>query len=159
MALGIQGLNEQNEYRRYYPGGEVTAQMIGFTGDKDAGQEGIELAQQAWLGGTPGSRRVIINRRGDIVEDVAAIRAPQAGRDLALSIDSRLQYLAFRELQGGGRAQQGEGGRPRRRRRAAAARSSRSPTGRRTTRTAATRSRASGCATARSPTRSSPARR
>ena len=98
LALGITGLNEQNEYRRYYPGGEVTAQVIGFTGDKDAGQEGIELAQQPWLGGTPGSRRVIINRRGDIVEDVAAIRAPQAGRDLALSIDSRLQYLAFREL-------------------------------------------------------------
>jgi cell division protein FtsI (penicillin-binding protein 3) len=98
LAIGIKGLNEQNEYRRYYPGGEVTAHIIGFTGDKDAGQEGVELAQQAWLGGTPGSRRVIINRRGDIVEDVAAIRAPQAGRDLVLSIDSRLQYLAFREL-------------------------------------------------------------
>ena len=62
------------------------------------GQEGIELAQQAWLAGVPGSRRVIINRRGEAVEDVAAIRAPQAGRDLALAIDSRLQYLAFREL-------------------------------------------------------------
>jgi cell division protein FtsI (penicillin-binding protein 3) len=98
MQLGIKGLYEQNEYRRYYPGGEVTAQIVGFTGDKDLGQEGIELAQQKWLGGTPGSRRVIINRRGDIVEDVASIRAPQAGRDLALSIDSRLQYLAFREL-------------------------------------------------------------
>jgi cell division protein FtsI (penicillin-binding protein 3) len=98
LQLGIKGLNEQNEYRRYYPGGDVTAQIVGFTGDKDVGQEGIELAQQEWLGGTPGSRRVIINRRGDIVEDVAAIRAPQAGRDLALSIDSRLQYLAFREL-------------------------------------------------------------
>jgi cell division protein FtsI (penicillin-binding protein 3) len=98
LAIGIKGVNEQNEYRRYYPGGEVTAQIIGFTGDKDAGQEGVELAQQAWLGGTAGSRRVIINRRGDIVEDVAAIRAPQAGRDLVLSIDSRLQYLAFREL-------------------------------------------------------------
>jgi cell division protein FtsI (penicillin-binding protein 3) len=101
MKLGIKGLNEQNEYRRYYPGGEVTAQIAGFTGDKDLGQEGIELAQQPWLGGTPGSRRVIINRRGDIVEDVAAIRAPQAGRDIALSIDSRLQYLAFRELKAG----------------------------------------------------------
>jgi cell division protein FtsI (penicillin-binding protein 3) len=98
LELGINGLNEQNEYRRYYPGGEVTAQVIGFTGDKDAGQEGLELAQQTWLGGSVGSRRVIINRRGEIVEDVAAIRAPQAGRDLALSIDSRLQYLAFREL-------------------------------------------------------------
>jgi cell division protein FtsI (penicillin-binding protein 3) len=98
MALRIKGLNEQNEYRRYYPAGEVSAQIVGFTGDKDAGQEGIELAQQPWLAGQTGSRRVIINRRGDAVEDVAAIRAPQAGRDLALSIDSRLQYVAFREL-------------------------------------------------------------
>ena len=98
MALHIKGLNEQNEYRRYYPGGEVTAHIVGFTGDRDQGQEGMELSQQAWLGGAPGSRRVIINRRGDVVEDVAAIRAPRAGRDLALSIDSRLQYLAFREL-------------------------------------------------------------
>jgi cell division protein FtsI (penicillin-binding protein 3) len=98
MALRIKGLNDANEYRRYYPGGEVTAQIVGFTGDKDQGQEGIELAQQEWLGGKVGSRRVIINRRGDVVEDVASIRAPQAGRDLALAIDSRLQYLAFREL-------------------------------------------------------------
>ena len=158
MTLGIQGLNEQNEYRRYYPGGEVTAQIIGFTGDKDTGQEGIELAQQAWLGGMPGSRRVIINRRGDIVEDVAAIRAPQAGRDLALSIDSRLQYLAFRELKAAVERNKAKAGglvvSTRR-----AARSSRSRTGRHTTRTAATGSRASGCAIARSPTCSSPARR
>ena len=98
MALRIKGLHDQNEYRRYYPGGEVTAHVIGFTGDKDAGQEGMELAQQTWLAGSPGSRRVIINRRSEAVEDVAAIRAPQAGRDLALAIDSRLQYLAFREL-------------------------------------------------------------
>jgi len=98
MALRIKGLHDQNEYRRFYPGGEVTAHIVGFTGDRDAGQEGIELAQQAWLAGVPGSRRVIINRRNEAVEDVAAIRAPQAGRDLALSIDTRLQYLAFREL-------------------------------------------------------------
>ena len=98
MALKIKGLTESNEYRRYYPGGEVTAQIVGFTGDKDQGQEGIELAQQEWLGGKLGSRRVIINRRGEVVEDIASIRAPQAGRDLALAIDSRLQYLAFREL-------------------------------------------------------------
>jgi len=72
--------------------------ILGFTGDHDVGQEGIELAQQEWLGGKSGSRRVIINRRGEAVEDVESIRAPQAGRDLALSIDTRLQYLAFREL-------------------------------------------------------------
>ena len=96
--LKIKGIHDQNEYRRFYPGGETVSHILGFTGDQDAGQEGIELAQQEWLGGKPGSRRVIINRRGDAVEDVEAIRAPQAGRDLALAIDSRLQYLAFREL-------------------------------------------------------------
>ena len=98
MALGITGLHDQNEYRRYYPAGETMSHILGFTGDHDVGQEGMELAQQDWLGGKPGSRRVIVNRRGDAVEDVEAIRAPQAGRDLALSIDTRLQYLAFREL-------------------------------------------------------------
>jgi cell division protein FtsI (penicillin-binding protein 3) len=98
LALRIKGLHEETTYGRYYPAGEVAAHIIGFTGTRDAGQEGIELAQQAWLGGHAGSRRVIINRRGDVVEDVASIRAPQAGRDLALSIDSRLQHLAFREL-------------------------------------------------------------
>jgi cell division protein FtsI (penicillin-binding protein 3) len=98
LALRIKGLNEETAFRRYYPGGEVTSHVLGFTGDRDAGQEGIELAQQGWLAGVPGSRRVIINRRGEAVEDVASIRAPQEGRDLALSLDSRLQYLAFREL-------------------------------------------------------------
>jgi cell division protein FtsI (penicillin-binding protein 3) len=98
LALRIKGVNEETAFRRYYPGGEVTSHVVGFTGDRDAGQEGIELAQQHWLAGVPGSRRVIINRRGEAVEDVASIRAPQEGRDLALSLDSRLQYLAFREL-------------------------------------------------------------
>ncbi len=98
LALRIKGLNEEIAYRRFYPGGEVTSHVLGFTGDRDAGQEGIELAQQGWLAGIPGSRRVIINRRGEAVEDVASIRRPQEGRDLALSLDSRLQYLAFREL-------------------------------------------------------------
>jgi len=97
-ALKVKGIHDENEYWRYYPGGDVMSQIVGFTGDHDMGQEGLELAQQSWLGGKPGSRRVIINRRGEIVEDVQSIRAPQEGRDLALSIDSRLQYLAFREL-------------------------------------------------------------
>ena len=98
MALKIAGLSEHNEYRRYYPAGETMSHILGFTGDRDVGQEGIELAQQEWLGGHAGSRRVIINRRGDAVEDVEAIRAPRAGRDLALAIDTRLQHIAFREL-------------------------------------------------------------
>jgi cell division protein FtsI (penicillin-binding protein 3) len=98
LALRIAGVYDENEYRRYYPAGEVVGHVVGFTGDRDAGQEGLELAQQNWLGGRAGSRRVIINRRGDVVEDVASVREPQAGRDLALAIDSRLQYVAFREL-------------------------------------------------------------
>jgi len=97
-TLKIKGIHDQNEYRRFYPAGETMSHILGFTGDRDVGQEGLELTQQEWLGGKPGSRRVIINRRGEVVEDVEAIRAPQAGRDLALAIDARLQYLAFREL-------------------------------------------------------------
>ncbi len=97
-ALKIKGVHDQNEYRRFYPAGEMASHVVGFTGDRDIGQEGIELTQQEWLGGKPGSRRVIINRRGDVVEDVESIRAPQAGRELSLAIDARLQYLAFREL-------------------------------------------------------------
>jgi cell division protein FtsI (penicillin-binding protein 3) len=97
-ALKIKGIHDENEYWRYYPSGDVMSQIVGFTGDHDVGQEGLELAQQSWLGGKSGSRRVIINRRGDVVEDVQSIRAPQEGRDLALSVDSRLQYLAFREV-------------------------------------------------------------
>ena len=97
-ALGVKGVHDDDEYRRYYPAGEVMSHILGFTGDRDVGQEGIELAQQSWLGGAPGNRRVIINRRGEVVEDVANIRSPREGHDLALSIDSRLQYLAYREL-------------------------------------------------------------
>jgi cell division protein FtsI (penicillin-binding protein 3) len=98
LALGIKGLYTHPEYRRYYPGGEVTAHVIGFTGDGDAGQEGMELAHQATLGGVPGSRRVIKDRLGRVVEDVESIRLAQDGSDLALSIDSKLQNLAYGAL-------------------------------------------------------------
>jgi len=97
-ALGIPGIHQQNEYRRYYPGGETTAHVVGFTGVDDAGQEGIELAQQALLAGAAGSRRVIKDRLGQIVEDVGSIRAAQDGRDLTLSLDSKIQNLAFGAL-------------------------------------------------------------
>jgi cell division protein FtsI (penicillin-binding protein 3) len=97
-ALGIPGVYQQREYRRYYPGGEVTAHLIGFTGVDDAGQEGIELAFQSSLGGQPGSRRVIKDRLGRIVEDVESIRAAQDGQDLTLSIDSKIQSLAYSAL-------------------------------------------------------------
>jgi cell division protein FtsI (penicillin-binding protein 3) len=98
VQLNLPGVFLQREYRRYYPAAEVTAHVVGFTGVDDNGQEGIELAYQEWLAGKRGSRRVIKDRLGRIIEDVESIRAPQQGRELALSIDQRIQYLAFREL-------------------------------------------------------------
>jgi cell division protein FtsI (penicillin-binding protein 3) len=97
-ALRIDGLFQEREYRRYYPGGEVMAQVLGFTGADDVGQEGIELAFQSTLAGKSGSRRVIKDRIGRIVEDTQSVRAAQNGRDLALALDARLQNLAFSQL-------------------------------------------------------------
>ncbi len=96
--LALPGIYQHGEYRRYYPGGEVTAHMVGFTGVDEAGQEGIELAFQASLGGAPGSRRVIKDRLGRVVEDVESIRAAQDGQDLTLAIDGKIQSLAFAAL-------------------------------------------------------------
>ena len=98
MALNIPGIFMQREYRRYFPGGQVTAHLVGFTGVDDNGQEGFELAYQNWLSGKPGSRRVIKDRQGHIVEDLEAVKVPQDGHDLVLSIDRKIQYLAYREL-------------------------------------------------------------
>ncbi|OGA30456.1 MAG: cell division protein [Betaproteobacteria bacterium RIFCSPLOWO2_12_FULL_67_28] len=96
--LGIPGLYQQREFRRYYPGGETMAHVVGFTGVDDIGQEGIELAFQASLAGASGSRRVIKDRLGHVVEDIEAIRAAQDGKDLRLALDSKLQSLAFTAL-------------------------------------------------------------
>jgi cell division protein FtsI (penicillin-binding protein 3) len=98
MSLNIPGIFLERGYKRFYPAGDVTAHLVGFTGIDDNGQEGFELAQNAALSGRPGSRKVIQDRRGRIVEDLEAVKVPQEGHDLVLSIDRRLQYLAFREL-------------------------------------------------------------
>ena len=98
LALEIPGVASQREYRRFYPQGEAIAHVLGFTNIDDRGQEGLELAFDDWLRGTPGAKRVIRDRRGRIVENVDLVRAAQPGRDLALSIDRRIQYLAHREL-------------------------------------------------------------
>ena len=98
VALGIPGLFLQREYRRYYPAGEVTAHIIGFTGVDQNGQEALELAFDETLAGKPGARRVIKDRLGHIVEDIESIQHPQHGAKLTLSIDAKLQYLAYREL-------------------------------------------------------------
>lgn len=98
LALDIPGVNTQREFRRYYPSGEVMAHVLGYTNIDDEGQEGLELAFDAWLAGNPGSQRVIRDRRGRVVENVEMLRAPEPGKDLVLSIDRRIQYLAYREL-------------------------------------------------------------
>jgi cell division protein FtsI (penicillin-binding protein 3) len=98
MALDIPGVAKQREYRRYYPAGEVTGHVLGFTNVDDVGQEGAELAFEPLLRGTPGSMRVIKDRLGRIVETVERISEPVPGHDLKLSIDRRIQYLAYREL-------------------------------------------------------------
>lgn len=97
-ALGAPGVALQREYRRYYPDGEVAAQVLGFTDVDDVGQEGIELAYEEWLRGEPGAKRVIKDGKHSVIENVESIRPPRPGRDLVLSIDRRIQYLAYREL-------------------------------------------------------------
>ncbi|MDX1433604.1 MAG: penicillin-binding protein 2 [Gammaproteobacteria bacterium] len=94
----IPGVHLQREYRRYYPLGEVAAHVVGFTNVDDIGQEGMELAFDERLRGVAGTHRVLRDRLGRFVEEVESIRAPKAGEDLVLSIDTRIQYLAYRAL-------------------------------------------------------------
>jgi cell division protein FtsI (penicillin-binding protein 3) len=98
MSLGIEGVALRHEYRRYYPGGDVASHIVGFTDVDDNGREGIEYAWQSQLGGKNGSQRVIKDRRGHIVEDVASVRVPKPGKDLVLSLDSKIQFTAYREI-------------------------------------------------------------
>lgn len=98
LKLGIKGIQTRKEYKRYYPEGEVMSHIVGFTNIEDSGQEGVELASQKVLSGVTGSRRVIKDRLGNIVEDIRAIREPQDGTDLVLSIDSSIQYIAYKQL-------------------------------------------------------------
>jgi len=98
MALRIPGIFQQREFRRYYPAGDVMAHVVGFTGVDETGQEGIELAANDRLEGEAGSRKVIRDRRGHVVEDVEALKPPRDGEQVTLAIDQRLQFLAHREL-------------------------------------------------------------
>lgn len=98
MALDLPGVYRQQEYRRYYPAAEVAGHVVGFTNVDDEGQEGLELAYDDWLKGTPGAKRVLKDRLGRVVENIESIEAPDPGRNLQLSIDLRIQYLAYREL-------------------------------------------------------------
>jgi cell division protein FtsI (penicillin-binding protein 3) len=98
LGLRIPGVYAQDEYKRYYPAGAVAAQLIGVTNVDDAGQEGLELAYQPYLAGEPGQRRVLKDRRGRLVRDLELLREARPGGELTLSIDQRLQYMAYREL-------------------------------------------------------------
>ncbi|MFN3788534.1 peptidoglycan D,D-transpeptidase FtsI family protein [Massilia sp.] len=93
--LKIDGIDTRKEYKRYYPQGEVMTHVVGFTNVEDKGQEGMELFHQKSLNGVPGSRRVIRDRLGHIAEDLGMFREPHHGKDLTLSVDSKLQYIAF----------------------------------------------------------------
>jgi cell division protein FtsI (penicillin-binding protein 3) len=99
MALGLPGLYSQRDFRRFYPEADVTAHILGFTNIDDQGQEGVELAYNDWLRGVPGKKRVLKDRAGRIIADVKLLQAPQPGKDVRLSIDRRVQYIAYRELQ------------------------------------------------------------
>lgn len=98
VALGIPGVFSQREYRRFYPQGEAMAHVLGFTNIDDRGQEGLELAFDDWLRGSPGIKKVIRDRQGRIVESIDLVKPAVPGKDLTLSIDRRIQYLAYREL-------------------------------------------------------------
>jgi cell division protein FtsI (penicillin-binding protein 3) len=97
-ALGIPGVYLLREYRRYYPAGEISGHLVGFTTIDDRGQEGLELGYEQLLNGEDGAKRVIQDMYGRYVENVESIRAPRPGQDLVTSIDLRIQYLAYREL-------------------------------------------------------------
>ncbi|WP_434027284.1 peptidoglycan D,D-transpeptidase FtsI family protein [[Pseudomonas] boreopolis] len=98
VALKIPGVFSQREFRRFYPQGEAMAHVLGFTNIDDRGQEGLELAFDDWLRGKPGVKKVVRDARGAIVESVDLVRPAEPGKDLTLSIDRRIQFLAYKEL-------------------------------------------------------------
>lgn len=97
-TLKFPGMHQEKEYRRYYPTGDMTAHIVGFTGVDDKGLEGVELAFQQSLLGHAGNRTVIRDRRGNIIEDVGSIKPPQDGKEIRLALDSKVQYLAYSQL-------------------------------------------------------------
>lgn len=98
MGLGVPGVGAIDEHRRYYPAAEVTAHLVGFTNIDESGQEGLELAYNEWLSGEPGKRRVLKDRKGQLARQAELMESASPGKELMLSIDLRLQYMAYREL-------------------------------------------------------------
>ncbi|GED22190.1 penicillin-binding protein 3 [Halomonas halmophila] len=110
LDLRVPGVHARKEYKRYYPAGEVAAQLIGVTNIDDKGQEGLELAYQPYLAGVPGKRRVLKDRRGRLVRDLEVLKEAEPGGDLTLSIDQSLQYMAYRELKAAVEKNDADGG-------------------------------------------------
>ena len=98
LRLSVEGVYSQQEYQRFYPQGEVAAHLVGFSNMDDVGQEGLELTYDNWLKGVPGRRQVMQDRRGNIIEELNTIQTAQPGNRLELSIDFRIQNIAYREL-------------------------------------------------------------
>ena len=98
MALNLPGIYMMDEYRRFYPSGEVAAHLVGFTNVDEQGQEGLELAWEHWLSASAGRQRVLKDLRGRSIRHLGVIAPPRPGQDLRLSLDLRLQYIAYREL-------------------------------------------------------------
>ena len=98
LNLGLSGVYSEKEYHRFYPSGEVTAHVVGFTDIDDHGQEGLELSYENWLSGQEGKKKVLKNLYGEVVRDIMPVAEAIPGKDLHLSIDQRLQFLAYREL-------------------------------------------------------------
>jgi cell division protein FtsI (penicillin-binding protein 3) len=96
--LEIPGIGLNNEFRRFYPEGEAMAHVVGFTNVEDRGQEGMELSRENDLAASTGKRRVVVDRLGRIVEDMGVLQLPQNGKDLKLSVDSKIQYIAYNAL-------------------------------------------------------------
>ena len=98
LRLSVEGVYSQQEYQRFYPQGEVAAHLVGFSNMDDVGQEGLELTYDSWLKGVPGRRQVMQDRKGNIIEELNTIQTAQPGNRLELSIDFRIQNIAYREL-------------------------------------------------------------
>jgi len=108
--LRIRGISIEKEYKRFYPAGETAAHIVGFTGIDDAGQEGIELAYESVLAGRSGKRTIARDLYGNMVRDFGVVESPERGNDVSLTIDMRLQYVAYRELKSAVKRHQAKGG-------------------------------------------------
>ena len=98
LALDLDGVHARQEYQRYYPQGEIAAHVVGFTNVDDIGQEGLELAYESWLHGVPGKQQVLKDRRGRVIKELDTVQPAQPGKDVELSIDFRIQNLAYKAL-------------------------------------------------------------